>query len=291
MSPTIAPLRGFSVACPWEGNARRKPWNYAVTAVIPCLDTADTLRFCVELLRMQTERPYIVLIDTGSTEQQLAEIQALRAEDVEVHSLRLHGVLHPSDFPAIAMDLGFSLCRTEHLFATHADVFLRRRGFLADLIDQCSATDPVVGYQISPRAHPDWRGMVSHTATIYHIATMDRLGFGWSQRRLCNIVGLDDYRPNPQRPNWPDTELLGNYLLRMAGIVPFLIGEERNFVRHVDENLDHCRSLTSARLYSPEYLKTATKWTQIAIQEARERIEQWKKSSGSSEPASQDRAC
>ena len=277
-TPEIAPLRGpVPVPAPWEGSCGRKPWEYQVTAVIPCLDTSDTLPLVIELLRLQTERPFIIVIDTGSRDTELAATLALRAEDVEVHSLRLNGVLHPSDFPAMAMDLAFSVCRTEFLFATHADVFLRRRGFLADLLASCRTVSPVVGYQISPRAHPDWRGMVSHTATIYHLPTMDRIGFGWSQRRLCHLAGVDDYRPLAARPNWPDTELLGNYLLREAGIEPFLIGEERNFERHVDENLDHCRSLTSARLYSPDYLAQARPWIRAAIDEARERIDAWKK--------------
>lgn len=275
--PDVAPLRGPVLhRAPWEGSCGRKPWEFRITAAIPCLDTSDTLPLVIELLRLQSERPFIVVIDTGSRDEELAAVMHLRADDVEVHSLRLNGVLHPSDFPAMAMDLAFAVCRTEFLFATHADVFLRRRGFLADLLAACRTISPVVGYQISPRAHPDWRGMVSHTATMYHLPTMDRIGFGWSQRRLCHLAHLDDYRPQAARPNWPDTELLGNYLLRAARIAPYLIGDERNFQRHIDENLDHCRSLTSARLYSPEYEQQARRWTQAAMAEARQRIDAWR---------------
>ena len=285
MDELIAPLRGGQVRAPWEGACRKKPWQYRVTAAIPVLGTPEVLDVCIETLRSQTEPPFIVVIDTGSAADELERIESFRAEDVEVHSLRLNGVIHPSDFPAMAMDLAFTLCRTEFIFATHADVFARRRDFLADMVEWCRTVSPVVGYQISPRTHEDWRGMVSHTATMYHMPTMDRIGFGWSQRRLCHMAGIADYRPSRDRQNWPDTELLGNYILRQWGIAPYLIGDERNFERHVDENIDHCRSLTSGRLYSPEYFDRARTWADKAMNEARQRIERWKKSSGSSAPA------
>jgi glycosyltransferase involved in cell wall biosynthesis len=270
----IAPIKGVtSDKKPWEGSCQRKPWEYKVTAVIPCLDTSETLPICIELLRLQTERPYIVVIDTGSDDQHLPKIEALRAEDVEVHLMRLNGTQHPSDFPAMAMDFGFTLCRTEYLFATHADCFLRRRDFLTHLI---SKNAPVVGYQITPRAHSDWLGMVSHTATLYHMPVMDQIGFGWSLRRLCHLMGIADHRPNPARPNWPDTEILGNYILRHNKITPVLIGSEKNFTRQVDENIDHFRSFTSSKLYSPGYHKAVQEWFKKAKTEALERIEKWK---------------
>ena len=53
---------------------------------------------------------------------------------------------------------------------------------------------------------------------------MDKIGFGWSLRRLCTKFGIQDQRPDPLKPNWPDTELLGNYILREQGIKPCLIG-------------------------------------------------------------------
>ena len=259
----------------WEGNCEKKPWDYRITAVIPVLDTYDTLEVCVKLLQLQTVRPFITIIDTGSCAKQLEKICALRDEDVEVHSLRLNGVLHPSDFPAMAMDLAFTLCRTNFLFATHADVFLKRVDLLEDLLDKVKRIAPVVGYELSPRSHTDWKGMVSHTCTMYHMGTMDRIGFGWSLRRLCNMMGIKDHKPDPMRPNWPDTEILGNYILRYYKIQPHLIGREENHERHVDENIDHCRSVTSGRLYSPVYAATANGWVEEAIRDAQERIRDW----------------
>ena len=272
----IAPDRSKTVRQnPWEGNCKRKPWDYRITAVIPVLDTFDTLEIAIELLRLQSVRPFIMIVDTGSTDNNLEKICSLRAEDVEVHSLRLNGTQHPSDFPAMAMDVAFALCRTNFLFATHADVFLRRRDMLEDWLEMTKKLSPVVGYELSERAHTDWKGMVSHTATMYHMPTMDRIGFGWSLRRLSSMMGVKDYKPDPMRPNWPDTEILGNYILRYHKIKPHIIGAEKNFERQVDDNIDHCRSVTSGRLYSPVYAQAANAWVEDAIKQAKDRIREW----------------
>lgn len=277
MKCTISPIRGLDPESrPWEGDCKKKPWDYRVTAVIPCLDTYDTLNICIELLRLQTERPYVIIIDTGSCDEEFEKISALRNDDLEVHSLRFNAVKHPSDFPAMAMDLAFSICRSTFLFATHSDCFLKRRDFLEDLLDKCKKIAPVVGYEISPRPHKDWKGMISHTASMYHMPTMDKIGFGWSLRRLCNLYDIQDYKPDPLRPAWPDTELLGNYILRKNKIKTHIIGTERNFERNVDDNIDHCRSITSGRLYSQDYAKTANEWAKLAKNEAIERMERWR---------------
>lgn len=278
MTAELAPLRGVPVhQRPWEGSCEKKPWEYRVTAAIPCLDTYEQLQICVRLLQLQTEKPYIMVLDTGSNPEQFQLIEQLRSEDVEVHAIRVNGVLHPSDFPAIAMDLAFSLCRSPFLFATHADCFLRKRTLLEEFLELCQTKSPVVGYEISPRSHSDWPGMVSHTASMYHMPTMDKIGFGWSMRRLCNLYDISDHRPHPMRPNWPDTEILGNYILRKHEIKPFLIGSEKNFSRQKDENIDHFRSFTSGKLYSPEYFNRVSEWYEAAKAEALERIESWER--------------
>jgi hypothetical protein len=274
MKKDLAPLRNVFKK-PWEGNCEIKPWDYRVSAVIPCLDTAEQVEICVRLLQLQTLKPYIVIVDTGSSEEEFKRIESLRADDIEVHAIRLNGVLHPSDFPAMAMDLAFSVCRSPYLFATHADCFLRRQDFLKDLVHWASTISPVVGYEISPRNHSDWKGMVSHTATMYQMSVMDRINFGWSMRRLCNYYNIKDQRPTLSRPNWPDTEILGNYQLRSFKIKPHLIGSEQNFERKIDENIDHFRSFTSGKLYSPDYYKMANKWYLDAKKEALERIAKW----------------
>jgi len=274
----VSPLYGvLTEKKPWEGGCKIKPWDYKVTAVIPCINTPETLHICIELLRLQSIKPFIMIIDTGSIEQNLNQLSELRSEDLEVHTIRLNGTRHPSDYPAIAMDMAFSLCRTEYLFATHADCFLRKKTFLWELIKLCENKSPAVGYELSPRAHEDWKGMLSHTASMYHMPTMDKIGFGWSLRRLCNRYGIVDYSPDPNKPNWPDTEILGNYILKENNITPYLIGSEGNQCRTLDENIDHFRSYGAAKMYSPEYFLKVSEWYHSAKKEALERINKWSK--------------
>lgn len=277
MFKQIAPIRDdFEIEFPWEGNCEIKPWSYQVSAVIPVIDTVDQIKTCVELLQLQTIQPYIVIVDTGSTDENYKQIESLRSKDIEVHSIKMNGTLHPSDFPAVAMDLGFSLCRSNFLFATHSDCFVRRINLIEDMLDLCINKSPVVGYEITKRMHKDWKGMVSHTCSMYHMPTMDRIGFGWSLRRLANHFNIKDHKPDPTRPNWPDTELLGNYILRQNNIKPELIGTEENFMRTLDNNIDHFRSYTSGRLYSQEYYNISHKWYLDAKEQAYERIKRWK---------------
>jgi hypothetical protein len=273
----VTPLYGVRTErSPWQGWCDRKPWDYEVTAVIPCINTPETLPICIELLRLQTVRPFIVIVDTGSIRGNIEQIETLRCDDVEVHTMRLNGVRHPSDYPAMAMDMAFSLCRTEYLFATHADCFLRKRTLLEEFVGLCKTKSPAVGYELSPRAHEDWKGMLSHTASMYHMPTMDKIGFGWSLRRLCNRYGIVDYKPDPNKPNWPDTEILGNYILREKRIKPHLVGPEGNQCRTLDENIDHFRSYGAAKMYSPTYFQQVSEWYHSAKKDALERIERWK---------------
>lgn len=273
-----APLRiGVWNSKPWEGGCRVKPWEYEVSAAIPCLGTPETLPVIIDLLRLQTVPPFIMLIDTGSLDEELRHVISLRAEDVEVHCLRLNGVRHPSDFPAIAMDLAFSLCRSPYLLCTHADVFLRSRTVIEELVGLLKDGHPVVGYELTPRSHPDWKGMVSHTCTLLDMKVMDSINAGWSQRRLCHQRGIVDYSPDPLRPNWPDTELLLNYQLRDAGIVPYLVGSEQNYERFIDDRIDHCRTYTASKLYSRhQHFAKAHTWVLDAVKQAKLRVVSWR---------------
>jgi len=279
----IAPLRNRKAEeAPWRGSCARKPWEYRVTAVIPVMDTPECLELCVELIRLQTERPYIVVVDTGSQRQNLERILDMHAEDLEVHCIRQNGTMHPSDPVCVAMDTAQSMCRSEYMFATHSDAFLMRRDFLEWMLTLCGEEDeglsPVVGYEMSPRNHEDWKGMISHTATMYHIPTLDRIGFGWSMRRLASLCGLPNQEPHPERPNWPDTETLGNMILRHNRTRTMIIGSESNFARNKDENIDHARSITLGMLYAPDYHKVASEWLKDAMDQARSRINTWRSS-------------
>ena len=272
------PIRAVPAPQIWEGTCARKPWEYRVTAAIPAIDHAEQLAVAVELLRLQTVRPYIMVIDTGSSREQFARIEAMRAADLEVHAIRLHGARHPSDPVAHAMDLAFSMCRTPFLFATHQDCFLRRRDFLEYLLSELADGAAAAGYELSPREHADWQGMLGHTATMFDMRQMDQIGAGWSLRRLCTLRGFADQRPDLSRPNWPDTESLLNILLREHAARVKIVGREENFVRNKDENIDHCRSLPSSSFYAPGYYSQALRWYQEARAEALTRIAAWSES-------------
>jgi len=272
-----SPARGRESA--QKGVIEKKPWEYACEAWIPILDTPDTVEYVIELLRLQTARPFIVLVDTGSTKENFDIIEKKFADDddIEIHRLRFKGVIHSSDYPAHAMDLAMSVCRTEHLFCTHTDVFLKRRNVLEELILLTDDQRPAVGYQMTPREHSDWQYMVSHTCTMLHVPTMDNINAAWSLRKLCNKQGLQFIPNHPEMGNnWPDTEILLNYYLWEAGFEAKLIGKERNHERTDDDRIDHCRTLTAARLYSAQEAARRQEWVDDAIIKAKERIERWK---------------
>lgn len=278
-SPALpwAPVRGgIPNAKPWEGIHKRKPWEFACEVVIPCLEPLDTIYEVVTLWRLQTVKAHIVLIDTGSSPETLAKLEALRAEDLEVHSLRLNAVRHTSDFPAIAMDLAFSLCRTDKLVATHSDVFPRRPDVLEELLGLCSGKSPAVGYQMTERNRPGWEKVVAHSLACFHMPTMDDIGAGWSLRRACREIGAVHEQDCERLGNLLDTELCLSVILERCGIAPTFIGTERNFEQTVDDRMRHVRTLTGSRLYSPAHREKAERWLVDAMDEARANIKAWR---------------
>lgn len=271
--PDIAPARGRQRA--WEGTVERKPWQYQVTAAIPVIDLPEIVAVVIELLRLQTERPYIIVIDTGSTPDNLAKIQALRAADVEVHSIRAHGWRHPSEPVTAAMDLATGLCHSPYLFCTHADCFLMRRDVLAEMV-KLTKQYKAVGYQITERHHPDWQYALGHTCTMLDMATADAIGLQWSMRRYYSVIS-QTWGNNPHTGGWPDTESLFNAQLVAAGVKPFIFGTERNHQRNRDGTIDHCRSVPSAALYSPGHTQLMAADLADALSSARQRIHDWRR--------------
>src|SRR5262245_59617380 len=79
----------------------RRPWEYPLAAAIPHYETPETLPVLLELLRLQTVRPYILLIDTGSWWKTVRELERLRAPDCEVHYLRARAYRHTSPTSAV----------------------------------------------------------------------------------------------------------------------------------------------------------------------------------------------
>jgi glycosyltransferase involved in cell wall biosynthesis len=260
----------------WDGVISRKPWEYRITATIPHLETPDTLAVVLDLLRAQTERPYLVVVDTGSTEATVRRLEELRADDCEIHYIRSHAWQHPSEPIAAACDLAMALCQSELLFLTQTDVFLRSQGVIGWIAALCDLDRPVVGYRMSPRhwATSRWEKMVGHTATMLHMPTMRRIGATWSMRR-----GAENYDlPYGAPAGWPDTETTFNEILREHGIRPHFIGHDENDTNYVDVNLRHCRSYGVTSVYGDPCVQR--NWVRNAIAESKLLLESWQRSSG-----------
>ncbi len=289
----IAPGGTLDLSPAHLGRVAKKPWDYRVTATLAHLNTPETLEVVIELLRLQTERPYILIVDTGSDEDVCRRLETLRAEDVEIHYLRSHGWEHPSEPVAAACDMAMALCRTEHMYFTHADCFPRRRTLLAHMLVQCDASFPLVGYQMTDRSareigrlmgHAEdsefvrnnstdnWEWMVGHNCLMLHLPTAFKIGARWGFT-YANQTGV---RPEP----FHDTESNLNWAFRNADIPAVLIGCEKNYSRTRDENIDHPRSYGSARLYGHvgggEFQARINGWMNDALTEGRARIERWK---------------
>lgn len=270
-----------------EGVASKKPWEYHSTAIIPHLDTPDYLRVLIELLRRQTQRPYMVVVDTGSPPASADAIEQFRSEDVEIHYVRANGYSHTSEPVCVALDLGFARANTPLIFLTHTDCFPRRRDALEWLGNQCDINTPVVGWEMSERSWitDDWKGMVSHTFTMLHAETMRRIGASWHMGRARDQLGLGaGYRTD----GWPDTETAFAYCLRAAGVTPKLLGSEVNYERQITDWWDHGRSLTGTKLYAAGSARAEAvgAYAGDALADAEARVNQWMARPGGASPAS-----
>lgn len=274
----LAPLRGvLSENKPWEGECRPLPWHYKATVVLPHLDSSDDLPLLLRLWRAQTVRPFIQVIDTGSTHVHLEKTLALEANDLEVHCLRPLGMQHPADAIAWAMDLAFATARTPYLIATHTDCFPVQRHLIDFYINTLESGFDVVGFQMSAR--PPWPtdGIPSHTMTGYSVRAMDRIDANWSLRRWS----LQQMQPRELQGavavGWPDTEVQLGYQIQRHKLRFFKLGVETNGERQVTDWFDHARSKTASMLYSPDYHGRCVTWYEAAVKDATERAERWEK--------------
>lgn len=263
----------------WEGRGAVKPWQRRVTATFAQLETPELVPTVIDLLRNQSLRPHIIIVDTGSSQDTIDQLEEMRAPDVEIHYVRSHAYRHSSAPVSVACDLAMALCTTDLMFFTHVDVFLCSRTFLETLADMTSRERPLVGYRMSDRtAHgtDQWKNMVGHTATMLHMPTVHRIGATWNIERCHAEFGIPR---NPQGGQWPDTETGINMLFQREGIAPTFIGEDTNYERFVDGNIDHCRSFPGSKLYDNDrpgsYHEGAAEWIKVALDEAQQRIKKW----------------
>jgi hypothetical protein len=105
----VAPHGTRDCPSPNYGRISKKPWDYLVSVCIPHIDTPEQLELCVGLVRQQTIRPYIMVIDTGSPPEVCEKIEKLRDQDLEVHYIKSHSYVHSSAAVSAALDLGFAI--------------------------------------------------------------------------------------------------------------------------------------------------------------------------------------
>lgn len=257
------------------GICQKKPWDYEVAVCIPTVNAFERIKIIVDLLRLQTVKPYILLVDCGSRADQFRKLEKLRAQDLELHSLRLNGVSNSSEVVAMAMDISVAVCQSRFLFCTHDDCFLMSQVAIQYFRDLCAVTK-VCGHQLTPRPHDDWQGMIGHTALMLDMGFMMDNGLTWNMTRGMRRFGINNALPTTKRPNWPDTETGLNYILRDMGIQPFLTGTEANWTRNRDGFIDHCRSAGSAEIYDHKYAKEKSRpWLEDAVKRAKKRIKTW----------------
>lgn len=258
----------------WEGVVSKKPSQYKITAVIPHLNTPEILETCVQLLNLQSEKPYILIIDTGSDDETCAIIENLRAENIEIHYIKSHSWRHPSEPVSAAQDLALIMCKTPYMFCTHADCFLKKRTLLTEWLDLMSKYS-VVGYRISPRPYPGWVNEFGHTALMFNVLDIKSNNINWDMEAFCRMHGKPLMR-SALCDNCPDTESNFNYTLQKSGLKSLFLGDEENYVRNNNEDFDHPRSYASAKLYSMEHFKKISSDMNKALDDARQRIYEWR---------------
>ncbi|HUY89099.1 MAG TPA: glycosyltransferase family A protein [Pirellulales bacterium] len=240
VSPPPVELAQIDVQKPWQGTIAKKPWHYRATAVIPHRNTPEHLELCLQFLAQQSEPPYVMIIDTGSDDESLARVHALRSESVEVHQIACHATEEYADTVCYAMDLAMSACRTEYLWCLHSDCFIINRNLLAELLARSEGGQrPAIGYESSSaNKHAVCRGMVSHACTLLHMPAMRRLDVTWSR------AGLAERAQAAAQTVIFDPEMSLNYRLRERGIEPLILGPEGTQGVERDANRVHLRSGT-----------------------------------------------
>ncbi len=231
-----------------------------VTTIIPTIHPPRTLSTVLDCLKRQTISTKLLIVDTGSPAEEIETWQKNHEHHTDVSWITFKGetTINLSQPIAEALDIAIALCRTPFAFLTHDDTWLTNRTLIAHELDISAKTGArVVGYEMSEREWitPDWRGMVSHTATLLHVPTAHQANLRWS------LIDAITRRPDLAGPGgWPDTETHFGWSCRAQGIHIELIGHENNQPHYADHWLTHRRSYTSHRMYAPQEANADTEW-------------------------------
>jgi glycosyltransferase involved in cell wall biosynthesis len=105
--------------------------------------TLDLTRLCLRSLRKFTNYPHdIIVVDNDSDDQSLKYLKSIPY----IRLLERKNTNDPSGGYAhsAALDLGLAECKTEYFISLHSDVFIRKQGWLGDLISYFDNDQQVV---------------------------------------------------------------------------------------------------------------------------------------------------
>ena len=211
----------------WLGSAKKRPWHFKATVVIPHFGKdLRLLMNVIESWRLQTEHPYILIYDTGTPPEYHGSLRGLASYDTEVHFCRWHGVRNVYDPVVMAYNHGMTDCRTKHIIFTHNDLVPISKTLVSDLISSSLEGTPVVGYESNNRP-----GLVGTQLTAAYMPVLDRIRARWE------IIHSD---------TWAEEGF--NRCLKQAGIVPRFIGKEKSG-RSKTPHFDHIGALVTTRVY------------------------------------------
>ncbi len=256
----------------------------SVTVCIPHKETVDLLRSTIPLWRLQSQSPFIVVVDTGSKNFPIDSLRDWRVNNHRAIDLIIQQPgrpewVHFGDPVAAAHELAQGLCFTDKILFTHTDVYPKRRDLIESLSKICTDKNPVVGYRMSPRDHShgflrkNWRQMVGHSLLMVSTRFLSDNKISWSRSIAESEFGVER---TSHPDNW-DSEVTLNLFFRRAGVEPLFLGDETNFARFEDENIVHCRSTTLARIgyLGQGHRSMVSLWNEEEAMKAQENSRQW----------------
>jgi hypothetical protein len=240
----------------WMGSVKKRPWHYRATVVIPHFgDDLRLLMNVIESWRLQTERPYILIYDTGTPPEHHESLRALASYDTEVHFCRWHGVRNIYDPVALAYNHGITDCRTRYIIFTHNDLVPISRTVVRDLISLSCEDTPVIGYECEVCPN-----LVGTQLTVAYMPVLDRIRVNW------DIVRSDI-----------KIEEGFNRHLKQAGVTVRFIGKEKSG-RAKTPHFDHIGGLVTAKLYlrSSIHLTPIQSSLDTVLEETEARLQGWR---------------
>ena len=153
--------------------------------------TLEYTRLCLRSIRRFTDYPAdIVVVDNDSGDESTEYLRSLSWINLLSRSCRRDS--GGSEAHSRALDLGFSQCRTEYFVVLHSDTFVRRSGWLSELIGYFDDATACVGsgklemrpqWQQTLRKVTDWR---MHLRRLRSAPSLS-LKYRYYNRTICCI--------------------------------------------------------------------------------------------------------